>query len=79
MDEHGKYCPIMVAGGKMKKLKPCPFCGDAWIYISDGSYTSGYESFGYKVECRCKGSFMAMSWKITKEEAIEAWNRRCRL
>ena len=58
------------------ELKPCPFCGDAWIYISDGSYTSGYESFGYKVECRCKGSFMAMSWKITKEKAIEAWNRR---
>ena len=60
----------------MTELKPCPFCGDAWIYVSDGSYTSGYESFGYKVECRCKGSFMAMPWKITKEKAIEAWNRR---
>ena len=56
----------------MTELKPCPVCGDAWIYVSDGSYTSGYESFGYKVECRCKGSFMAMSWKPTNADRIRS-------
>lgn len=59
----------------MDKLQRCPICGEAWIYVSDGGYTSDYESFGYKVECKCKGSFSLMPWQKTKEEAIKYWNR----
>ena len=58
------------------KLKPCPFCGDAWIYASVGDYGSGYESFGYRVECVCGYAWKAIGWHKTKQEAIDAWNRR---
>lgn len=60
----------------MTKLKPCSVCGDAWIYASTGDYGSGYEKHGYKAECRCKGSFFKIDYYKTKEDAIEAWNRR---
>ena len=60
----------------MPKLKPCPFCGDSWVYASVGDYTSGYENFGYRVECKCGFAWGAINWCETKEEAIRAWNRR---
>lgn len=34
------------------RIKPCPHCHDAWMYVSDGGYTSGYESYGYRIEVR---------------------------
>ena len=34
-------------------LKPCPSCGDAWVYASTGDYGSGYKHYGYRVNCRC--------------------------
>ena len=61
----------------MKKLKPCPFCGEKamcrkrrvkmneWIIGCDG--TNGVSCHGYV-------------WKspvyFTKKEAVNAWNRR---
>ena len=62
-----------------KKLKPCPICGDAWLYISDGDYYSGYESKGYKVSCMCHYAWNVVPWCNTKEEAIKRWNREARL
>lgn len=50
----------------MSELKPCPFCGgEAWLVMG---------SCGYMVECGACHIFGAI--RGTKEEAIEAWNRR---
>lgn len=80
----GKFCAVFVGGvmniekekTAIKRLKPCPFCGDIWLFVSDGDYYSGYESFGYRVNCQCGFAWKAITWQKTKKEAIEAWNRR---
>ena len=59
-----------------RRLKPCPFCHDSWMYVSDGDYYSGYESYGYRVECRCRWAWKQIGWQKTEEEAIEKWNRK---
>ena len=56
------------------RLKPCPYCKDSWLYVSDGDYGSGYESKGYRVECQCGFAWKSMGWKKNKEEAIKEWN-----
>lgn len=66
----------MMQNESLPKIKPCRVCGDAWLYVSDGDYYSGYESYGYKVECNCKGSFTSSPWSKTRKEAIEYWNNR---
>lgn len=60
----------------MPELKPCPFCGskvDAPYYYDP---YDGYQGQGlgqYVIRCsRC----LARVKQDTKEEAIEAWNRR---
>lgn len=58
------------------EIKKCPFCGSAWLYVSDGDYYSDYESKGYRVNCKCGYAWKAISWKKTREQATEAWNRR---
>jgi Lar family restriction alleviation protein len=60
----------------MFKLKPCPFCGDISLYVSDGDCYSGYESYGFRVSCRCHYAWKVVPWCKTKEEAIDTWNRR---
>jgi Lar family restriction alleviation protein len=64
-----------------KKLKPCPFCGCDNLYIIDREENSGYESIG--IFCNgCKQTVFLEEneWegnnRITREKAIEAWNRR---
>ena len=53
-----------------KKLKPCPFCGGKAEILT----TDSYSGFDYCVMCiSCIGN---VDWCNTKEEAIEAWNRR---
>lgn len=59
-----------------KRLKPCPRCHDAWMYVSDGDYYSGYESYGYRVECRCHWAWEQIGWQKTREEAIKKWNKK---
>ena len=54
-----------------EKLKPCPFCGGEdifprWIIASDL-----YHCMCDNVKCQARGPK-----RLTKEEAIEAWNRR---
>ena len=62
----------------MAELKPCPFCGaECDIAFNDNRVVSAreliYAPFCKNVEC-----FMNMNnvGFYTKEEAIEAWNRR---
>ena len=58
---------------KENELKPCPFCGSKRLYVSERNY------FGEKsatVTCvYCHISQTGSEYE-TKEEAIEAWNRR---
>lgn len=60
----------------MNKLKPCPYCKTIWICASVGDYGSDYEEHRYRVECRCGFAWKTITWRKTKQEAIEAWNRR---
>lgn len=57
----------------MAELKKCPFCGGEaevdW-YTDNGNETHW---FVYCCDCSCELSFGA---KISKEQAIEAWNNR---
>ena len=55
-------------------LKPCPFCGDLFIYThrKNGKYTIGCNS----LNCVC----LHTEGKLfnSEEDAIEAWNKRIR-
>lgn len=57
-------------------VKPCPFCGDAWVYASTGDYGSGYEHYRYRVNCRCHYAWSVIGWHERKADVISAWNRR---
>lgn len=51
-----------------KKLKPCPFCGGNNLSVEGVTF--------YWVECvDCNASIAGYE---TKEQAIEAWNRRAK-
>lgn len=61
----------------MGKLKPCPKCGDAWIYAVVGDWPSGYELHGYRVNCKCGYAWQTLvEWFPSKKQAKEEWNRR---
>lgn len=51
-----------------KELKPCPWC-------KKRTYVVSYDTYVWFVECEndCKASLDSYD---TKEEAIEAWNKR---
>lgn len=59
-----------IGGGLMEtKLKPCPFCGSTEVKII---LYGGLDC----IACtRCPGNVMVSQFQ-TKQEAIEAWNRR---
>lgn len=51
-------------------LKPCPFCGgkaEMIRYPANGKVT---------VSCRSSGCMANISFCVSKDRAIEAWNRR---
>lgn len=56
----------------MAELKKCPFCGGEAV-LEELEYDDKYKE--YLVYC-CECSGMVEKWRKTKEEAIEAWNRR---
>lgn len=61
----------------MSELKPCPKCGGAWIYALIEDCTSGYELYGYRVNCKCGWAWTTLpKWFTSEEQAIEEWNRR---
>lgn len=63
-------CRRLIGHAKpMEKLKPCPRCGDAWLYERD-------DPKPYTINCKCGYAFFVPEWSETKEEAINAWNRR---
>lgn len=67
---------------KIKDLDvaPCPFCGDTYITVVQ-KYTSGKYTInhGYSIGCQsvgCIGCHTYARTFATKEEAINAWNKR---
>ena len=52
----------------MEELKPCPFCGAKATLWREGGVDRPYH-----ILCGCGGR---VGWFETREEAIEAWNRR---
>lgn len=55
------------------ELKPCPFCGGKADVLIVPSYLEGGKS-GWLVKCLC-GCCNQMP-HMSKQEAMEAWNRR---
>lgn len=56
---------------KMAKLKPCPFCGSKNI-ADHGKYNTWINC----IDCGAEGPIRGVELWKTKEDAIEAWNRR---
>lgn len=55
-------------------IKPCPYCGQAWIYASVWDYGSRHESYGYRVQCKCGYAWKTIKWYDSEDEAIKEWN-----
>ena len=56
----------------MAELKPCPFCGYKRVAILEDE--NEYLAYRYSSQCQKCGASARMG--RTKQEAIEAWNRR---
>ena len=63
----------------MKDLKPCPFCGRRPSKVKE-HYITDTTLIYYSVACKAPLSRCGVNpntrWMKTREEAIEAWNRR---
>lgn len=60
---------------KENELKPCPFCGSTEILISK-DYDSHPYIAQYFAECdTCQAGFIHSS-EMTRQGAIEQWNKR---
>ena len=62
----------------MEKLKPCPFCGEyGSVRLMTRHGKDGWRDRFYVLcEYDSGGCGASGGWYHTKEEAIEAWNRR---
>lgn len=60
-----------------KKIKCCPFCGSEDVELTSiGGAKSIYQSWIYCKKCNAEGPTKSNLLIDSKEEAIEAWNRR---
>ena len=58
-----------------EKLKPCPFCGaERGLYVLLGGYDAC--AIEWRIFCDSCKSIVMNERADTKEEIIEAWNRR---
>lgn len=65
----------------MPDLKPCPFCGKMPILKTDTRYPRPEREArkAYEVVCQnweCIIGFVDDKYKLSEQEAIDAWNRR---
>lgn len=51
-------------------LLPCPFCGDADVYLCGDNIYDG------EIKIGCNGCDGTFSWDYTKKNTIEKWNNR---
>lgn len=67
------------------ELKPCPFCGrtDKLVFYETVQEFDDCEIHQYTIYCDASGDKTgcgaSCGYQRTKEEAIEAWNRRVNL
>ena len=58
-----------------EKLEPCPFCGSDDVFVVEHHFYKTEDCFG--VQCdNCKTQ--SYQFYDSKNEAIEAWNRRAK-
>ena len=55
----------------MKKLKPCPFCGNHRLSFITGAATPQFAVL-------CEECGQTSGWWDTQNKAIEEWNRRAK-
>lgn len=64
----------------MNELKPCPFCGNVNINVYSAREIDDLPHIGLSYACLCNchigGCGATGGYRITEDEAIEAWNRR---
>lgn len=65
----------------MTKLKPCPFCGGEAIMQKDRRWPDGYDDGVTTYEVICTNTNCVIyradnRYFLTKQDAINAWNRR---
>lgn len=58
----------------MVDLKPCPKCGDAWVYCNFED--SPYISHMFRIDCKCHYALYNSVWCKNSRSAIKAWNTR---
>ena len=66
---------------RMPDLKPCPFCGSRPVLQTDTRYPRPEcePRKAYEVVCKnwdCIIGYVDERYRLTEQEAIEAWNRR---
>ena len=50
----------------MIAIEKCPYCGDAWLYMT--------EDYKYKIECRCGFAYKNTPKCADRESAKVVWN-----
>ena len=61
----------------MENLRPCPFCGGKANLTKEDNY--GFVDNEWYADCGNCGLLFGFAKQYSKEEAIEAWNRRTKL
>lgn len=63
----------------MEELKPCQFCGSKKIGVEGSVDVIDVDGIGIKIGCffaNCKNCKASGPMKPTKQDAIDAWNKR---
>jgi len=61
----------------MEELKKCPFCGgEADVCVTPWDYENNKPANNHKYVVECKDCLAETDSYTTREEAIEAWERR---
>lgn len=60
----------------MRKLKPCPFCGEEAEYFEERIFIMN-NAFLMGVKCiNCGGAYMTSDKDLCPNDVYKAWNRR---
>jgi Lar family restriction alleviation protein len=57
-------------------LKPCPFCGDAVVWLAKAQRDSYFAPDAYSYYGRCRSCACQGPWHKSDTAAARAWNQR---